>query len=114
MTPIIPLGKGRVNLEVPLVFGQIGAGFYLKGEDRHTPDGRRVSEWENELLNNMDAGFGWMVEGGVRVSTAMDRRGEIVGGLGLHYTQTIGWETEVGGTNYYNLPRLSVFLRFGN
>ncbi len=35
--------------------GYGGFGFYLHGDDRKTPDGRRVSEWEDELLDGRDA-----------------------------------------------------------
>lgn len=114
ITPIIPLAGKKLNLEIPLVFGQLGAGFYLKGEDRITPDDRRVSEWENELMNNMDAGFGLMLDGGIRVSTPIAKSGGIIGGLGFHYTQTFGWETTVGGRDFFDIPRMSFFLRFGN
>ncbi len=114
LTPRFPVAKGKLSLEFPFVFGQIGAGFYLLGDDRNTPDGRRVSEWENELMNNADAGFGLLVEGGVRVATPIAKSGGIEAGFGLHYTMTPGWETTVGGTNFYNIPRASIFLRFGN
>ena len=114
ITPIIPLAKNKLTLEIPLVFGQMGAGYYLTGDDRNTPDGRRVSEWENELLDNMDAGFGLLVEGGIRVATPIAKSGGIVAGVGLHYSQALGWETTVGGTDFYNIPRASFFIRFGN
>ena len=114
ITPVIPLAQNKLTLEIPLVFGQVGAGFYLTGDDRNTPDGRRVSEWENELLDNMDAGFGLLVEGGIRVATPIAKSGGIVAGVGLHYSQAQGWETTVGGTDFLNIPRASIFIRFGN
>lgn len=45
----------------------MGADFYLFGDNRITPDGRRVSEWENDLMGDNDAEFSLMYEGGVRL-----------------------------------------------
>lgn len=114
VAPQFPLMKGKMTLDVPVLFGQMGAGFYLFGENRKTPDGRRVSEWENELMNNSDAGFALMVEGGLRLRFRISDKDRIEAGLGLHYTQALGWETLLGGTDYYNVPRISIFLNFGN
>lgn len=114
IAPQFRLAKGRLTMDAPIGFGQMGAGFYLKGEDRNTPDGRRVSEWENELMGGVDAGFGWVVDGGLRLRTRLDKSGSIEGGLGIHYTRTIGWGAYLVDSDYYNLPRFSLFLRFGN
>ncbi|MEM1349857.1 MAG: hypothetical protein AAGI01_14945, partial [Myxococcota bacterium] len=38
-----------LTVELPVSVGQGGYGFYFQNEDRDTPDGRRVSAWENEL-----------------------------------------------------------------
>ncbi|MEM9192688.1 MAG: hypothetical protein AAGF12_26175 [Myxococcota bacterium] len=43
-------------------------GFYLTGDDRDTPDGRRVSEWENELQDGRDASPGVGLDVGLRVA----------------------------------------------
>lgn len=112
VAPQFRLAKGKLCLDVPLQFGQMGAGFYLTGEDRNTPDGRRVSEWENELMGGVDAGFGFMVEGGARLRMPLTEG--IEGGLGLHYTRSLGWDAHVADSDYYNLPRFSLFFRFGN
>ncbi|HAA13438.1 MAG TPA: hypothetical protein DCE41_17810, partial [Cytophagales bacterium] len=64
VSPQFRLGS-KVTLAVPLVFGGMGGGFYLFGEDRDTPDGRRVSEWENDLFGDADSGFGTFLEAGV-------------------------------------------------
>jgi hypothetical protein len=34
------------EIDLPIMAGMLGAGFYLLGDDRITPDGRRVSEWK--------------------------------------------------------------------
>lgn len=104
----------RLIIDVPLVLGQIAGGFYLTGDDRITPDGRRVSEWEDKLMGDTDAGAGFFVEGGVRAKLPLNSSETILGGLGIHYTQTLEYETFVGGTDYYNAPRVSLFLQFGN
>lgn len=76
-----------LTLDIPIIFGMLGAGFFLTDEDRLTPDGRRVSAWENELMNNMDAGFGIAFEGGLRIRKEV--RTGISAGLGIHYAQAM-------------------------
>lgn len=114
VAPQFALANRKITVDVPVAFGQMGAGFFLVGDDRNTPDGRRVSEWENELLADGDAAFGLMAEGGVRVRFALPESTGMSAGVGLHYTRTFGWQTTVGGTDYYNVPRVSLFLLFGN
>lgn len=109
LEPKIALSS-KLKLHIPLSLGQLGAGFYLKDADRITPDGRRVSEWENELMDSMDAGFGWLVEPGVRLGWQLNANQAVQ--LGLHYSQTIGWETFIGGTDFYNKFRLSLAWHF--
>ncbi len=105
---------GKVILDIPLTIGQMAAGFYLTGDDRITPDGRRTSEWEDELMGETDSGAGSFVEGGLRVKLPLNASETILGGVGFHYTQTLGYESFVGGSDYYNAPRISLFLQFGN
>lgn len=105
---------GRVTVDVPLIFGQVAGGFYLTGDDRITPDGRRVSEWEDELMGDTDAGAGFFVEGGIRAKVPLTPSGTVLAGLGVYYTQTLGLDTFVGGSTYYNAPRIAAFLQFGN
>ncbi len=114
VAPQFPLAGGRLTLDIPVSFGQIGAGFYLTGEDRDTPDGRTVSAWENDLFNQADASFGYLLEGGLRLRTTLSPASGIEAGIGVHYSRVLGWDTYVGGTDYYNLPRISLFLLFGN
>lgn len=114
VAPQFPLGKSNITLDVPLAFGQLGAGFYLTGEDRNTPDGRRVSEWEDELMGDADAGFGYVLEGGLRARWALPKANGIALGLGAYYTHTIGYFSFLGGNDFFKAPRLSFFVQFGN
>ncbi|MEO1450586.1 MAG: hypothetical protein AAFV07_13740 [Bacteroidota bacterium] len=100
------------SMDIPVLAGQMGAGFYLFGEDRNTPDGRRVSEWENELMGGTDAGFSLHFEGGVRFKYALHAHAKMT--LGLHYAYAPQWETFVGGAGFYNVPRISLGVEFGN
>lgn len=110
VAPQFGLGENW-TLDIPLMVGQMGAGYYLFGDNRNTPDGRRVSVWENELMNGVDAGFSLHVEGGVRIKRRIAESAEVY--MGLHYAVAPGWETFVGGTDFYNVPRISLGVVFG-
>lgn len=86
----------------PASFGQVGAGFYLKDDDRITPDGRRVSEWEDQLMGDTDAGFGLAAEIGSAVYYRPSDKLPVAIGGGIHYTRTFGYESFIGGTDFYN------------
>jgi hypothetical protein len=105
----------KLAFDIPIVIGSAIGGFYLYGDDRKTPDGRRVSAWENELMNAEDAGGGSMIEGGVRVFLPTRYKG-LQYGLGLHYTTTSGWKTYYDPTGeFYNQKfRVSLFANFGS
>jgi hypothetical protein len=105
----------KLEFDIPIVFGSAIGGFYLYGDDRKTPDGRRVSAWENELMNAEDAGGGSMIEGGVRVFFPTRYNG-LKYGIGLHYTTTQGWKTYYDPTgDFYNQKfRVSLFANFGS
>lgn len=105
---------GKWTLDVPLMVGGMGAGFYLTGDNRYTPDGRRVSEWEDQLLEDADAGGGLLLEGGIRARVPIAKAGGIELGAGIHYSQTLNYFSTLGGTDYYNAPRISLFMMFGN
>ncbi|MEM9984545.1 MAG: hypothetical protein AAF804_05555 [Bacteroidota bacterium] len=100
-------------LDFPLNVGQLGAGFYLFGDDRITPDGRRVSAWENELMDGRDAGFSLLFEGGVRLKAPLGKDTGIKAVAGIHHAYAPTWETFVGGTDFYNVPRISLGIQFG-
>ena len=90
----LPLSES-LALEVPLTVGQAGFGFYLFDEDRETPDGRRVSEWENDLQGNIDAGFAVGVDAGVRLMATPRAMPWLRPFVGVHYTVTPGYRSFV-------------------
>lgn len=67
----LPLNHS-LSLAVPATIGYGGFGFYLHGDDRQTPDGRRVSEWENELFGGKDSYLGLVVDAGLRLYWHLD------------------------------------------
>lgn len=100
---ILPLAEDRVLLRFPVSFGQLGAGFYLKGDDRITPDGRRVNEWEDELQDGTDAGFGLSSEVGIQAFYQPFPNVPLLRiGAGLHFANTYGYESFLGGNDFYN------------
>jgi hypothetical protein len=104
----------NLTLDVPVMLGGGAGGFYLNGDDRKTPDGDRVSVWENKLFNGEDAGFGALAEIGTRIFIPSKVKGISFGG-GLHYTMVSGWKTMVdpSGNFYNNKLRASIFINFG-
>jgi hypothetical protein len=105
----------NVELDVPISFGGGVGGFYLVGDDRITPDGDRVSVWENKLFNGEDAAFGSLTEFGVRAFFPTKIKGMTFGG-GVHYTLINGWKTlyDPTGEFYNNKLRVSLFVNFGS
>ena len=61
-------GLPQLRIVPSVALGNAAFGFYLTGDDRETPDGRRVSAWEDELQDGKDAGVAFAIEPGVRVS----------------------------------------------
>lgn len=109
------LKEDRLLIRFPVSFGQVGAGFYLKGDDRITPDGRRVSEWEDDLQDGSDAGFGLASEVGIHVFykpfAALENLR--IGG-GINYTNTYGYTSFLGGNDFFNNKfRANLGLRVG-
>jgi hypothetical protein len=104
----------NIELDVPIMLGGGAGGFYLHGEDRKTPDGDRVSVWENKLFNGEDASFGGLAEIGTRAFFPSKIKG-VSFGAGVHYTMTSGWKTSVDPTgNFYNNKlRVSLFMNIG-
>ena len=72
-----------------------GFGFYLQGEDRQTPDGRRVSDWENELFGGKDSSIGLMLEGGVRLHWLVEGAAWLRPYVALLYSAVPGFDTVV-------------------
>lgn len=105
----------KVQVDVPISYGMAGGGFYLVGEDRKTPDGARVSEWENKLMNGADAAQGSWLEFGVRGFFPTKIKG-IQFGAGVYYSMVQGWKTyyDPSGEFYNNKLRASFFINFGS
>lgn len=92
----LPVRNAPVEFEFPVMIGYGGFGFYLHGEDRETPDGRRVSEWEDELLDGRDADANNLVlDVGVRVALAPKRAPFLRPYIGVHYTLVTPYDTAV-------------------
>lgn len=87
-------GLPWLDVELPLLVGQGAFGFYLEGRDRETPDGRRVSDWENDLFDGRDSSFGIALDVGLRLSF---RTGAswLRPYVGVHYLNVFGYDTFV-------------------
>lgn len=109
VAPVFSLDKFRI--EIPLSAGNMGGGFYLLGDDRITPDGDRVSVWEDRLMDGQDAGFATFFEFGTRFFIPMPNE-HISLGLGLHYTLAPNWTTYTDPTGdlYNNRFRIAIVL----
>jgi hypothetical protein len=90
LAPRLPLADGALVLSAPVLVGFGGYGFYLHGEDRQTPDGARVSTWENRLLDGADSAFGVALH--VGLEAALRVRGPVRPTLGVHHQQILGYE----------------------
>lgn len=99
----INMKRDRVALRIPVSFGQFGAGFYLRGDDRYTPDGQRTSVWEDKLQGGEDAGFGFCSEFGAQLLYQLNAKNEHIHlMLGATYMNTYGYESFIGGNDFYN------------
>lgn len=111
----LKLKSDRLMIRFPVSFGQFGAGFYLLGDDRDTPDGRRVNEWEDELQGGNDAGFALLSEFGSQVIYQIipDNR-HLNLFFGITHTTTYGYSSFLGDEDFYNNKiRGSVGIRVG-
>jgi len=108
------LKNDRLMIRIPVSFGQLGAGFYLKGDDRYTPDGERTSVWEDKLQGGSDAGFGFCSEFGAQFIYQLSAKNEHIHiMMGASYLNTYGYESFLGGKDFYNNKvRASVGFRF--
>ncbi|SRR6056297_333085 len=108
------LKNSRLMIRIPVSFGQFGAGFYLRGDDRYTPDGERTSVWEDKLQGGEDAGFGFCSEFGAQFIYKLSAKNEHIHiMMGATYLNTYGYESFLGGKNFYNNKvRASVGFRF--
>lgn len=104
-----------IELDVPIMVGVVGGGFYLAGDDRKTPDGARVSEWENKLFAGLDAAGASAVEIGLRAFVPTKIKGVKIG-AGVHYTTTQPLKTyyDPSGDFYNNKVRASLSVNFSS
>lgn len=101
-----------LSLELPITLGYGGFGFYLSGEDRDVPDDRRVSEWEDELLDGADAdATNFVVDLGVRLAWTPRRASYLRPYFGAHYTWVLGYDTAIL-SNYDGVSGV-VGIKFG-
>jgi hypothetical protein len=92
----------HINLELPIGLGQSAYGFYLTGDDRKTPDGKRVSEWEKKLFDGRDAAPAFGIEGGLKVGVRIPGARWLKPYVAGRYTLNLGYDAYV--TNNYNGP----------
>jgi|GEM_PF-644641 len=115
IAPSFTLRKSKIEIDFPIYIGALSAGFYMAGEDRKTPDGRRVSEWENELFDDKDASSASLIEFGVRALIPTKING-LQWGVGVHYISAPDFITfaDPSGEFFNNKFRASVFVNFGS
>ncbi|MEM9458453.1 MAG: hypothetical protein AAGF11_30025 [Myxococcota bacterium] len=100
VAPYFDLRRAPLSIEIPVLVAYGGFGFYLHGEDRKVPDDRRVSEWENELLDGRDSDpVNLVIDAGIRLAWTPPAQRHIRPYLGVHYTWVPGFDTAVRG-NY--------------
>lgn len=98
---------------LPLTVGYGGFGFYLHDQDRKTPDGRRVSVWEDELFGGRDSFLGLVVDGGVRLNLVMRDTPWLRPYVAAYYTAVPGFDTVVRASYAGFSGALGVELGYG-
>jgi hypothetical protein len=101
-----------INLELPVALGQAAYGFYLFGDDRKTPDGRRVSEWEKQLFDGRDAAPAFGIEAGVKVGVRVPGARWMKPYVAGRYVLNLGYDAYV--TDNYNGPSAALGLEIEN
>ena len=99
-----------VSVELPLAIGQAAFGFYLPAKDRVTPDGRRVSAWENELFGGKDSSPAIGLEAGIKVAVKLPSAEWLAPYAAVHYTWSLGFDTLVRSS--YDGPSAALGLQF--
>jgi hypothetical protein len=112
VAPVIPLPGGRFVIEFPVSAGMSAFGFYLTDADRVTPDGRRVSAWENELMDGRDASFALGLEAGVRLSMRVPGVEGVLPYLGVHGHHAFGFDTYA--SSHYSGVSLALGVQLGD
>lgn len=98
-----------LHIEVPAAIGQAAFGFYLQGDDRETPDGRRVSEWEDELFDGRDSSISLGIELGLRATAEVRPWMQVY--LGVSQFWTPGYDALAASD--YGGPSVALGLEFG-
>ena len=104
-------GTERLRVEIPVLVGQAAYGFYLTGKDRQTPDGRRVSAWENQLLDGRDSSAGLGVDVGLRLAWKLAGTPWLRPYVGVHYLSVIGFDGYVKSS--YGGPGVALGVQVG-
>lgn len=90
----LPLAE-HLSLSAPVTIGYGGFGFYLYEDDRTTPDGRRVSEWENDLFGGKDSYLGIVLDAGLRLHWHLEDTPWLRPYVAGYYTAVPNYETLV-------------------
>jgi hypothetical protein len=110
VAPVLDVpGVPWLRVELPMSVGQAAYGFYLSGDDRETPDGRRVSAWENELLDGRDSSFAVGAEVGVQVTARLPSVPGMEPYLAAHWAFTLGYDAYV--TDDYGGPSVALGMQ---
>lgn len=112
VAPFFDLRRVPLSVELPVLVGYGGFGFYLHGRDREVPDDRRVSEWEDDLLGDKDSDpVNLVVDVGLRLAWTPVAAPAVRPYLGVHYTWVTGFDTTITD-NYSGLSGV-VGVKFG-
>jgi hypothetical protein len=101
-----------LSIAIPVTLGFGGFGFYLTGSDRETPDGARVSEWEDKLFADKDSYLGFVVDVGLRLGVEVPGATWLRPYVGVYYTAVPGFETVV--RNGYDGFSMSLGIELGH
>lgn len=113
VAPFHDLRRVPLSLELPVLVGYGGFGFYLHGDDREVPDDRRVSEWENDLLGDRDSDpVNLVVDVGLRLAWTPRRAEHLRPYLGVHYTWVTGFDTTIASR--YDGASGVIGIKFGS
>lgn len=111
---VTPVEAGRFALDLPLTFGYGFLGTPMMGDDRDTPDGRRVSAWEDELLDGQDFTGAPLAEAGLRARVHPLQGSDLLGlFVAAHGTTLLGYEGPVASPRQLRGLSLSCGLSLG-
>lgn len=105
--------SARIALSVPLTVGYGGFGFYLHGRDRETPDGRLVSDWENELFDGRDSHLGVIIDTGLRLAFKLRRTPYVRPYVAAYFTVVPAFDTFVRDDYFGVSGALGVEMGYG-